>query len=557
MSLAKGLEEEEEDTVALPSSRSAPQLGSADDPPRSGRFPGRVEPGTMLGNYVVMTCLARGGMASVWVARHRSARGLSKIVTLKTILPELAAEPSFEHMFLQEARLASLIHHPNVCETFELIEIDGVLALSMEWVDGASLARMLNASDEPLDARIAARIAAQAAAGLHAAHELRDEAGRPMNLVHRDVSPQNILLSRDGHVRLSDFGIAKAMSGMRELSSVVHVQGKAAYLSPEQARNEPLDRRSDIFSLGTVLYLAALGRRPFARPDDRIEQGLARLLRGDFLHPLSLNPAFPPELGEIIVRAMQSDPAQRYQTAADMRQDLELWLARSGPFIAEQAVARSLDQRCGPAIERQQALIRAAMSCDDEQPLSARGAPHSVHPIEVHESGTFRSATHLDAPEPPSEARTQPETTPSAAPTSPLDRPIPEPPRRPWPRAALALGCVLGIGAGVSSLTLGTAPTTRSATSRPAAQSAPTHRLLTPLPAPSPVVEAAERSSERTSPATAAQSPATEASADSRRRIIAVEALPTAARDPAKLGSAGPPKAGGANKELGPVERDL
>ncbi len=556
MSLAQGVEDEE-DTVALPSSRSAIPLQSADAAPRSG-FPGRVEPGTTLGNYVIMTCLARGGMASVWVARHRSARGLSKIVTLKTILPELAAEPSFEQMFLQEARLASLIHHPNVCETFELIDIDGVLALSMEWVDGASLARLLNARDEPLDARIAARIAAQAAAGLHAAHELRDEAGHPMNLVHRDVSPQNILLSRDGHVRLSDFGIAKAMSGMRELSSVVHVQGKAAYLSPEQARHEPLDRRSDIFSLGTVLYLAALGRRPFARPDDRVEQGLARLLRGEFLHPRSLNPAFPAELGEIIVRAMQSDPAQRYQTAADMRHDLELWLARSGPFIAEQAVARSLDERCGPAIERQQALIRAAMSCDlDEPPLSARGAPHSVRPPDVHESGTFRSATHLDAPEAPSEARTQPETTPSAAPTSPLNRPIPEPPRRPWPRVALALGCVLGIGAGVASLTFGAAPKTSSVTSRPAAQSAPTPRLLAPLPAPSHVVGPAETSGERASYPTTAPSPTPEASADSPRRIIAVEALPTTAQGPVKLGSAVPPKAGVASKQLGPVERDL
>ncbi len=424
MSLARELEESEVETLALPRARLVGgKQGSSDR--RRVREP--LEPGKMLGNYRIVCCLARGGMASVWLAHHHGARGLGKVVALKTILPELAAEPSFERMFLQEARLASLIHHPNVCETFELIEIDDLLALSMEWVDGVSLSRLLNASTEPLNARLAARVAAQAAAGLHAAHELCDEMGRPTNLVHRDVSPQNILLSRNGHVHLSDFGIAKAVSGMRELSSNVQVQGKMAYLSPEQARNEPLDRRSDIFSLGAVLYLAALGSRPFMHPGDNAEQGLGRLLRGELLHPLCVCPSFPPALAAIIVRALEKDPAKRYQTAADLRRELELFLARSGPFIAEQAVAEALQERCGLELERQQTLIRSALRSDVVRPDAEHPERLTFRSAGVPESGTFRAA-RATAREP--EEFAEPTTDP-------------QPPRlttaRRWPATALAL----------------------------------------------------------------------------------------------------------------------
>ena len=391
--------QEDETTRSLPPPASLRRLATVPSAqPIGSRAPGRVEPGTLLGNYRILRCIARGGMASVWVASHRSARGLSKVVTLKTILPELAADPSFEAMFVQEARLASLIHHPNVCETFELIDIDGVLALSMEWVDGASLSRMLSASTAPLDARIAARIAAQAAAGLHAAHELCDEQGRPMKLVHRDVSPQNILLSRDGHVRISDFGIAKAMCSLRNHSPASLVQGKAAYLSPEQSRDEPLDRRSDIFSLGAVLYLAAVGRRPFARRNLPACPAQLRPLQWSFAPPLQVNPSLPPPLAAIIERAMATDPLRRYQTAAEMRHELELWLSTSGPLVAEQDVARILDARCGDVIEHQQKLIRVAISWEREarQGEATRTGeaqdPTESAPRGPTESGTLPSA---------------------------------------------------------------------------------------------------------------------------------------------------------------------
>jgi serine/threonine-protein kinase len=557
--MASAVELEDEDTLARPNSSSKLRLEDEDELPRFDHFPGRVEPGTLLGNYLIMMCLARGGMASVWVARHRSARGLSKLVALKTILPELAAEPSFEQMFLQEARLASLIHHPNVCETFELIEIDGVLALSMEWVDGASLARMLSACGKPLNARVAARIAAQAAAGLHAAHELRDEAGRPMNLVHRDVSPQNILLSRDGHVRLSDFGIAKAMSGTRELSSIVHVQGKAAYLSPEQARNEPLDRRSDVFSLGTVLYLAALGHRPFSLPGGTPEQALARLLGGEFLHPLKIDPRFPLGLAAIILRAMRAEPSQRYQTAAEMRHDLEAWLARSGSFLAEQAVAQTLEERCGASLERQQARLRAAMSREtqDWPPASERAG--AARPDEIPRSGTFRSAPNAAVPPPASARGTQPEERRWLAPASPSQRAVPEvrgsrskARERPWsskPFVALAwLIGVVGIGAAswLISLALSPkAPAARDASSLPA--------KFSKLPPASGDAWGSKRT----------LAPDTSAPFGEVGGVVPppvpVEALPTATPQPRLVPfSAGNGlKTGNDHKNLGPVERDL
>lgn len=329
------------------------------DPP----FPGLVVPGMRFGAYEVLCCVARGGMASVWAARQIGARGFSKLVALKTILPELAVLPEFEGLFLEEARLAAQIHHPNVCEIFELIEQDGILALSMEWVNGDALGGLLSIpeANPSLDPRISARIVAEAAAGLHAVHELRDDSGAPMNVVHRDVSAQNILISREGHVKIADFGIAKALGSLREATEDGHIRGKVSYMSPEQAQALSMDRRSDIFSLGVVLYLASLGRQPFRRPDERTNRTLTRLLTGDFAAPRSLDPAYPEGLERIVLRAMARQPARRYATAAEMRYELESWLAQSGAPVTESDVAAVLHSRRCQSIELKDARIRACL----------------------------------------------------------------------------------------------------------------------------------------------------------------------------------------------------
>jgi serine/threonine-protein kinase len=321
-----------------------------------------------FGSYEVLLCIARGGMATVWAARQHGARGFNRLVALKTVLPELC-EPEFESMFLDEARVAARIHHPNVCEIFELVEHEGTLALSMEWVDGETLNTILNSREnEPLDARVAAHIVAQAAAGLHAAHELKDENGLAMQLVHRDVSPQNILISRAGHVKVTDFGVAKALGDSREETAVGRVKGKLSYMSPEQAESKPLDRRSDIFALGVVLYLATVGLHPFRRANENRDDQYMRLLIGDFRRPSSIIAGYPEELEAIIVRALSREPAARFASAEEMRLRLQEWLLRSGPLMTEQHIARAVSERVGKAIEdraeRIQRCIRASRRSD-------------------------------------------------------------------------------------------------------------------------------------------------------------------------------------------------
>ncbi len=195
----------------------------------------KLAPGTVLGRYELLLPIAQGGMATVWAARQKGSRGFSKTVAVKTMLPNLSEDPTFEQMFLDEAAIASKIHHPNVAEILDLGEQDEILYLVMEWVDGESLSALSKQTkkletDIPL--RIAPKIVAQACAGLHAAHELRDENETLVELVHRDVSPQNILVASSGLVKLVDFGVAKAL-GRSGATSVGQLKGKVPYMSPE------------------------------------------------------------------------------------------------------------------------------------------------------------------------------------------------------------------------------------------------------------------------------------------------------------------------------------
>src|SRR6185436_19731412 len=227
-----------------------------------------------------------------------------------------------EEMFLEEARLAARIHHPNVCEIFELVEAGGVLALAMEWIHGDTLHALLEASRTRLDRRVSAQIVAHVASGLHAAHELRDECGVPLHIVHRDVSPHNVLISRDGHVKVTDFGVAKAIGGAREETLAGQIKGKPGYLSPEQARCEPLDRRSDVFSLGVLLYVATVQGHPFRRPGQGRRQQILNLLADQLTPPSALVPDYPKALEAIVLKAIRHDPKERFSTADEMRREL-------------------------------------------------------------------------------------------------------------------------------------------------------------------------------------------------------------------------------------------
>jgi serine/threonine protein kinase len=340
---------------------------------------GTLKKGTQLGRYELVLPVAVGGMARVWAARMYGHRGFTKLVAIKTILPHLARDPAFERMFLDEARIASGVHHPNVCEIYELGEERGVLYLAMEWVSGDSLARVLKRrmvdaapKADPLDPRIAARIIADACAGLHAAHNLTDDEGTALNVVHRDVAPQNILVSADGNVKVADFGVAKALGEGHEATARGQLKGRIAYMAPEQAMGGAIDRRSDLFALGVVLYEATTGKQPFR--GDGEYQVMQSLLHGHVTPPSRVVKGYPYELERVVLRAMAHQPLNRFTTMDQMRVALEEWLAKSGPVVTQSHVAAVVRERVGAEIDKRREHIRAASS-----PAENRGARDSHH----------------------------------------------------------------------------------------------------------------------------------------------------------------------------------
>ena len=200
--------------------------------------------GQTLGRYELLTPVGRGGMALVWAARLSGAHGFSKLVAIKTILPHLASDPRFEQLFLREARIASRIHHPNVCQILDLGEQSSVLYLVMEWVDGASLMTFVEAGAQKLPLEVAVHVVAEAGRGLEAAHEL--------GVVHRDVSPHNILVTAEAAVKIVDFGVAKATLDHDQTTQSGFLKGKVAYVAPEQVNEAAADVRSDVFALSLI-----------------------------------------------------------------------------------------------------------------------------------------------------------------------------------------------------------------------------------------------------------------------------------------------------------------
>jgi len=309
-------------------------------------------------------------MGTVWSAAFTGARGFSKLVAIKTILHEFADEVQYARALRDEAQLAASLSHPHLCEVTELGEAAGYPFLVMEWVDGASLAELLGAGASPwqrLEPLLAAQIAADACAGLHALHEARDPAGVPLGAVHRDVSPHNILLTQRGQVKVSDLGVAKARGQWRARTRSGELRGKLGYLAPEQLRGSNPDRRADIHALGCVLYLCLAGALPYPPEVSSFE----RVLTGKYQPLGELCPDVPEELCEIVARALQSDPDARFPTALAMRQALESWRARHAPEHGHERIVACIDARLGASIKARNARIRAAF----EQIM---GDPHGI-----------------------------------------------------------------------------------------------------------------------------------------------------------------------------------
>ncbi len=282
-----------------------------------------LAPGLRIGRYELIRRLAVGGMAEIYLARAIGIEGFQKLVVLKRILPQFAGNNGFISMFLDEARLTATLQHPNIAQVYDIGEFQGSYFFTMEFVRGADVRSMLKTAllrDQPIPIEHVVTIILGVAAGLHAAHEKRGLDGTPLDVVHRDVSPSNVLVSYDGAVKLVDFGIAKA-SQHRNRTQAGTLKGKAAYMSPEQCTGRPLDRRSDIFAMGILLYELACCRRLFVGESEF--EIMSKIVHEDVTPPSAEDPTFPAELERILLRALRRDPDERYETAQEMQLDLE------------------------------------------------------------------------------------------------------------------------------------------------------------------------------------------------------------------------------------------
>jgi eukaryotic-like serine/threonine-protein kinase len=283
-----------------------------------------IGPGHVLGRYELLLPIASGGMAMVWAARLKGSRGFQKIVAVKTMLPKLSEDEQFEQMFLDEASLASQIRHPHVVEILDLGEQQGILFLVMEWVDGVPLNQLMKAARPKggVPIPVAVRIAIQACGGLQAAHELKDSEGKLVGLVHRDISPQNLLVTYDGVVKVVDFGVAKATALGGGATVAGQIKGKVAYMAPEQVKGGAIDRRVDLFAMGIVLYALTTGKHPFRR-----ESEAATMYNicspTPVMPPRKVIADYPAELELVILKSLSKDPARRYQTANEMLKALD------------------------------------------------------------------------------------------------------------------------------------------------------------------------------------------------------------------------------------------
>ncbi|HEX4404777.1 MAG TPA: serine/threonine-protein kinase [Polyangia bacterium] len=272
--------------------------------------------------YETLARIGRGGMAEVLLAATR-ANGVVKLSVLKCLWPELAEDTDFVEMFLDEARLCARLSHPNVVQTHEIVQHEGRLALAMEYLDGQALTSVLTrlggAPELTLPMRL--RIISSVLAGLDYAHKLTDFDGTPLEVVHRDVSPHNVIVTYDGHVKLLDFGVAKTLAASHQ-TRPGGIKGKLAYLAPEAVRGDRVDRRADIFSVGVMLWEILAGRRLWGRKSEGVS-GAWRLAAGELAPELPAELEIPRELRAICARALSTDPEARYRTAAQLGAALE------------------------------------------------------------------------------------------------------------------------------------------------------------------------------------------------------------------------------------------
>ena len=384
-------------------------------------------PPAVLGKYQLVRKLASGGMAEVFLARAAGPMGFEKTVVVKRILPHLADEQNFISMFLSEARLAAQLNHPNVVQVFDFGEADGAYFLVMEFIDGVNLRVLFRKAHEqqtPLAFTLVARIISQACEGLAYAHDFVDPAtNEPMGLVHRDVSPDNVLIARDGSVKVVDFGIAKA-ANQTNLTKTGTVKGKFSYMPPEQLTGQPLDRRADVFALGIVLYELLTGRKPF---DTSNEAFIVRAIMYEAFAPATqFRPDVPEAMQRILDKALAKSRDERYEDCRALQSDLERFILQQGEPVSQYQLSQ-LVQRIAPPTPF---VAAPAPSAPPQPPM---GVPPQAATVEEVDLSTALLATPPPQPSIISlvpKARPQNQPPPPPVPTQTVPVFAPPPPVR-------------------------------------------------------------------------------------------------------------------------------
>ena len=488
-----------------------------------GRRSGAPIP-SKVGRYDVLLPIASGGMATVYLARSRGAGGFEREVALKLTHAHLAESPEFSRELLEEAKLAVAIRHANVVAVLDVGDDANGLFLVMEYIEGDTLSglmRRANTAKTPLDPSLSIRVLLDALAGLHAAHELADEEGRPLGLVHRDFSPQNILVGTDGIGRLADFGIAKAASRLGATRTGM-VKGKIGYMAPEQARGEPLDRRTDVWAAGVLAWELVAGQRLYNGDElgtlFRIASDVPPLLR-------TVKPDVNPALEAAIARALTPDLAVRTPTAAALAKDLAAALRQTSIELSESSdVAAIVKQLAGPKLAERRKRAKEVLDLRQELDNVARSTVESLTPGTGHAPPPARAPTDLETPA---------SLPGAAAPT--IEQPgtdtnsVSAAAERVPPRRRSGLVALVAVGA-VALTILGIAASTRGA--RPDPRRAPAVTATDTATTPAEPAATAAKPSADPMPTPAVSAVATPPSATASARAPSREGAASRARPP-------------------------
>jgi serine/threonine protein kinase len=391
-----------------------------------------------LGRYRVVDEIGVGGMASVHLARMDGPGGFQKWVAIKRIHPHLVEDEGFVHMFLDEARIAARISHPNVAQVFDLGKHEDTYWIAMEYLHGEPLREVMRRTEElgqPMPPEIACRVIADAAEGLHSAHELVGKNGEKLGLVHRDVTPHNLFVTYDGSTKVVDFGIAKFSSRMASTRAGT-LKGKLAYMSPEQVGGEQVDRRTDVFALGVVLWELTTGQRLF-RMDSDLDT-LAKVQECNVPRPTQLVKGYPIDLEKIVMKTLAKNKNERYKTARELSRALQALLMKRGLFIASDEVAGYTQSIFSDRIRKREEHLRWAaevtqtINIDAKLAAQAAAGWHAPEPSLVTydsdvkpSAGTMRAVPRpaagspVSSPPPPhAQGQSQPSTATKPRPTT-------------------------------------------------------------------------------------------------------------------------------------------